>query len=177
MRSPAVGTIVAVAVDGGADGGAPAATDEPRKPRLGPWDTGAKILHALGMATLLVTEYIRLSLDDVRAGRPVSDDIESALKAAVSASREGSFHRMLWDIQEDVSFGQERAALWAAVFFALVVRRNNHGPTELQAAISVVTAAYCGLAATAGSYLLSAGLLAFFGLLISFGMMFTITRE
>ncbi|MGW0661711.1 hypothetical protein [Streptodolium elevatio] len=166
-----------MAADGGADGGAPASTGEARKPRLGPWDTGAKVLHALGLATLLVSEYLRFYMDDVRAGRPVPNTVESALESAVAAARDGSFHRTFWDIQEDVSFGQERAALWAAVFFAVVVRRNNHGPTDLQTAISVVTAAYCAIAALAGSYLLSAGPPVLFALLFSFGAMFTVTRE
>lgn len=177
MPGPAVGTIVPVAVIGGGDGGAPAGTDEARTPRLGPWDTGAKVLHGLGLATLAMSEQVRFYLDNAREGRPVPDHIESVFKSAVSVSRDGSFHRTLWDIQENISFGQERAALWAAVFFAIVVRRNSRGPADLQKAISVVTAGYCGLAAMAGSYMLSAGISAFVLVAISIGAMFAFTRE
>lgn len=159
-----------MAVDGGASA-------EERTKRLGSADTGAKVLHALGLTLLMLSEYWRRYLDDLRAGRPVPDDFESVLERAATMARYDSWHRTMGDLYETMSFGEERAALWAAVFFAFVVRLNNRGPAELQKALNYVTAAYCAVAVMASTYYLASGGIVFAALAVSFGAVFSATRE
>lgn len=120
--------------------------------RMGPGEPVARVGHMLGLAVLVFSEWFRFRLAAVRDGDrlPTSDE-KTVLTTAASLADQG-WHRAATDLYETVSFGQERAALWAAVFFALVVRLNKTGPQELQVALSYVSAAYCVLAAASGAY-------------------------
>jgi hypothetical protein len=155
---------------GGADRGTGTA------PRLGPYDGLVKVAHALGFAVLLLAEYWRQLLDDVRPGAQPPSGLRSVLEAAASLS-DDDWHRAAVDLFETVSFGQERAALWAAVFFALVVRWNKHGPAEAQLALSYVSAAYCALATAVGLYYAASGFIVLPSLGIAFCTVYYVTRD
>lgn len=158
----------------GISGGA--ATDaEEQKPRLGEFDGLLKLLHGLGLATVLAVEYWRSRLESVAKGATPPDDVQELIRVAASSADKG-LTKASSDLFEVMSFGQERAALWAAAFFALVVRINRHGPREAQLAISYVCGAYCAVGTSAGFVYLwtTPGL---WCLAIAFVIIFAATRK
>ncbi|MFI0980025.1 hypothetical protein ACH4SP_23845 [Streptomyces sp. NPDC021093] len=58
-----------------------------------------------------------------------------------------SWYGAVGDIARTVTFDQPRAALWSAVFLALLVRLNRSGPPRVQLGLSVLSAGYCALLA------------------------------
>ncbi|MFI6585319.1 hypothetical protein [Embleya sp. NPDC050493] len=170
-----------MAVDGGTgDGGtagSEAGQDGGSASRLGSGDGFAKVCHSVGLAILLLSEYWRSTMEGLRSGtRRPPDDLRSVLDFAASLADDG-WHRDAVELYESASFGQERAALWAAVCCALVVRLNRHGSAELQVALSYVSAAYCVLASVTAAYYFASGPIVVAALGIGFGVMHTATRN
>lgn len=117
---------------------------ETRKKTVG---AGPGFCHTLGLLVLALSEWVRADLKDA-----TSYASHSYLKNMIEFAAEladTDWYKPAVDLYDKVSFGQPRAALWAAVFMALVVRLNRHGPEEAQQALSWVTAAYCLLATVA----------------------------
>ncbi|MER6139312.1 hypothetical protein ABT174_04515 [Streptomyces sparsogenes] len=108
---------------------------------------GSGACHALGLMVLAITEWVRADLKDATSLASHSY-LKDMLRFAADLADE-DWYKTAVDLYDKVSFGQPRAALWAAVFMALVVRLNRHGPEEVQQALSWVTAAYCLLATLA----------------------------
>jgi hypothetical protein len=161
---------------GGGDG-AGSGADGGGASRLGSGDGFAKVCHSVGLAILLMSEFWRSTMEGLRSGtRQPPDNLRSVLEFAASLA-DDSWHRSAADLYESVSFGQERAALWAAVCCALIVRLNRHGSAELQVALSYVSAAYCVLASLTAAYYFASGPLVFAALAIGFGVMHTATRN
>ncbi|OPC77572.1 hypothetical protein B4N89_44605 [Embleya scabrispora] len=143
---------------------------------MGSEDKSVKVLHGLGSAVLLLSEYWRSVIDGLRPGAAPPDRVQALARAAASMADNG-LHKTAADLFETASFGQERAALWAAVCCALVVRLNRHGSPELQKALSYVSAAYCTLAVLVGMYyLFASGPIVLLALGIGLGVMHTATR-
>ena len=123
------------------------------------WLTG--VVQAWGTAVLLVTELFRGDLGTLRqvgasAGRLPEYATEFGEVARAVAGE--WWHTAALDIWERMTFGEPRAALWAAVCCALVVRLNREGPPRTQCGLSVVAAAYCLVAGVVGvPFLLLAG--------------------
>ncbi|WP_439679116.1 hypothetical protein [Embleya sp. MST-111070] len=164
-----------MATDGGS--GDAGIEQTPAQGRLGSADGTAKVFHALGLAVLLLSEYWRSVIDDVRTGTAPPDRVQALARAAASMADNG-LHKTAADLFETASFGQERAALWAAVCCALVVRLNRHGSPELQKTLSYVSAVYCALACAVGTYyLFASGPIVLLALGIGFGVMHTATRK
>jgi hypothetical protein len=151
-----------------------AATEDP--PRLGPHDTPVKAAHAAGLAVLALSELWRADLKAASGNGTTPSGTGRLYKALVSVS-DKDWHKAAVDIYDTISFGEGRAALWAAVFFALVVRLNRHGPEKLQLAISYVTAAYCVVAAITGAYFFLAGGRAIPVIALSLGVVWASTRD
>nr|WP_214668460.1 hypothetical protein [Streptomyces sabulosicollis] len=108
---------------------------------------GPGVCHALGLMMLAITEWVRADLKDATslASRAyVKDMIEFAGSLA-----DTDWYKPVVDLYDKVSFGEPRAALWAAVFMALVVRLNRYGPEEGQRLLSWVAAGYSLLATLA----------------------------
>ncbi|MEU4891106.1 hypothetical protein AB0B12_04065 [Streptomyces sp. NPDC044780] len=108
---------------------------------------GPGVCHALGLMMLVISEWVRADLKDATslASRGyLKDMIEFTGSLA-----DTDWYKPVVDLYDKVSFGEPRAALWAAVFIALVVRLNRYGPEEAQWALSWVAAAYCALATLA----------------------------
>ncbi|MEU2683520.1 hypothetical protein ABZ654_06510 [Streptomyces hygroscopicus] len=108
---------------------------------------GPGVCHALGLMMLVLTEWVRADLKDATAFAShayLKDMIEFAASLA-----DTDWYKPAVDLYDTVSFGEPRAALWAAVFMALVVRLNAYGPEEPQRLLSWVAAAYCLLATLA----------------------------
>lgn len=136
------------------DGASGTASAEP--PRLGPHDTPVKVAHAAGLAVLALSEFWRADLKIAADNGTTPGGTSRLYKALVTVS-DKDWHKAAVDVYDKISFGEGRAALWAAVFFAVVVRLNRHGPEKLQLAISYVTAVYCAVAAITGAYFFMAG--------------------
>ncbi|NSC23632.1 hypothetical protein FM076_21740 [Streptomyces albus subsp. chlorinus] len=124
------------------------------------WPAGAA--QALGAALLLITECVR---QDVAAlGEKVPPGARLPDYAADfphwTATLDGQWwFRAAEGARDAVSFGEPRAALWAAVCAALVVRLNADGPPRTQCFLSLAGALYCAVAAlSAVPYLALAGL-------------------
>ncbi|MFE5328831.1 hypothetical protein ACFRCG_20860 [Embleya sp. NPDC056575] len=164
-----------MATDGGA--GDAGVEQTPAQGRLGSADGTAKVFHGLGLAVLLLSEYWRSLIHGLRPGAAPPDRVQALARAAVSMADNG-LHKTAANLFETASFGQERAAVWAAVCCALVVRLNRHGSPELQKALSYVSAAYCALAVAVGMYyLFASGPIVLLALGIGFGVMHTATRK
>lgn len=146
---------------------------EARKQAVAPWLT---VVHALGLALLMVTEYVRQVLDDVGAGATPPRELEAMGRAQLSLAEDGWYTSVV-DIWDAVSLEQGRAALWAAVFFALVVRFNKEGPEVAQRVLSYVTGVYCVLAVIVGLPYVETGLLALVALLFAAGILNVVTRK
>ncbi|MDT0545846.1 MULTISPECIES: hypothetical protein [Streptomyces] len=117
---------------------------EARKKTVG---AGPGFCHALGLMVLVISEWVRADLKDatsLASGSYLKDMIQFAAELS-----ETDWYKPAVDLYDNLSFGQPRAALWAAVFMALAVRLNRHGPEEAQQVLSWVTAAYCLLATVA----------------------------
>ncbi|MDX3226050.1 hypothetical protein [Streptomyces sp. ME19-01-6] len=117
---------------------------EARKKAVG---AGPGVCHALGLMMLVISEWVRADLKDatsLASHTYLKDMIKFAAELA-----ETDWYKPAVDLYDNVSFGQPRAALWAAVVMALVVRLNRHGPEEAQQVLSWVTAGYCLLATVA----------------------------
>ncbi|MGW7415633.1 hypothetical protein [Streptomyces sp. NPDC054863] len=56
-----------------------------------------------------------------------------------------SWYGTVSDLARTVTFDQPRAALWSAVFLAVLVRLNRSGPPRVQLGLSVLAAGYCAL--------------------------------
>ncbi|MFF8811635.1 hypothetical protein [Streptomyces pactum] len=128
-----------------------AGRDGPPKARKDAIGIGPGVCHSLGLTALVLSEIVRHDLKDV--GKPGGGQapgyLRDLLKSWSSLAEEG-WYRTAAELFDDVSLGQPRAALWAAVFMALVVRLNRNGPHEVQRVISVVAACYCLLGAVSG---------------------------
>ncbi|UNS98703.1 hypothetical protein MMF93_21250 [Streptomyces tubbatahanensis] len=131
--------------------------------RLRAWSAGwtAGAAHTLGAALLMITECVRQ--DVAGLGEKVPPGAELPHYAAdfrhlVDVLGGQWWFRAAEDVRDAVAFGEPRAALWAAVCAALVVRGNPQGPPRLQGLLSLVGAFYCVVAAVAGlPYLALAG--------------------
>lgn len=108
------------------------------------WATG--LAQAVGAAVLLVTELVR---DDVGGpGARLPDGVELPGYAAgfpelVSRLQDQFWFRAAGEVRDALGLGEPRAALWAAVCAALVVRLNRYGPPRTQCFLSVAGAVYC----------------------------------
>ncbi|MFG7942626.1 hypothetical protein [Streptomyces cacaoi] len=108
------------------------------------WATG--LAQAVGAAVLLVTELVR---DDVGGpGARLPDGVELPGYAAgfpelVSRLQDQFWFRVAGEVRDALGLGEPRAALWAAVCAALVVRLNRYGPPRTQCFLSVAGAVYC----------------------------------
>ncbi len=143
------------------------------------WITGSA--HALGFAVLLVTELFRDDLAGVDASTAPGarlpeyakgfGDLREALLA------EG-WYTYAVDLWEHLTFGEPRAALWAAVCAALVVRFNREGPPRTQCGLSVASAAYSLVACVVGvPYLALAGWFALPFVLLTGGIAVTVATR
>ncbi len=116
------------------------------------WTVGwpAGLAQAIGVALLLITEFVR---QDVAAlGERVRPGVELPHYAADFPHLQATlgvqwWFRLLGEARDAMSFGEPRAALWAAVCAALVVRLNKEGPPRTQCFLSLAGALYCALAA------------------------------
>ncbi|MEU0812255.1 hypothetical protein [Streptomyces sp. NPDC005970] len=117
---------------------------EARKKTVG---AGPGFCHALGLMVLVISEWVRADLKDATS-LASNSYLKDMIRFAAELS-EADWYKPAVDLYDKLSFGQPRAALWAAVFMALAVRLNRHGPEEAQQVLSWVTAAYCLLATVA----------------------------
>ncbi|WFB10597.1 hypothetical protein LRS74_28860 [Streptomyces sp. LX-29] len=131
---------------GTADGFTSAADEAARKATVG---TGSGFCHALGMAILMVAEWVRADLDGASAASLASRSYLKDMADRARSLAETGWHRDVSELFEAISFDQPRAALWAAVFMALVVRLNRNGPHQAQRVISLAAAVYCVVGAVA----------------------------
>ncbi len=108
------------------------------------WTTG--VAQALGAALLLITECVRYDVAPL-GGRVVpgtelpgyAHDFPHWMDAV-----DGQWwFRAAEEVRDAIGFGEPRAALWAAVCAALVVRFNADGPPRLQCVLSGLGAVYC----------------------------------
>ncbi|MDJ1134616.1 hypothetical protein [Streptomyces iconiensis] len=154
--------------DVGADRSAGPAADRgghkgPARTRLRGWTVSwtAGVAQALGGALLLITEFVR---EDVAGlGQKVRDASQLPGYADGFPRMQASLGEQWWfrlagDLRDALSFDEPRAALWAAVCAALVVRLNREGPPRTQCFLSLMGALYCLVAtASAVPYLALAG--------------------
>ncbi|MBO8196351.1 hypothetical protein ITI46_32625 [Streptomyces oryzae] len=116
--------------------------------RLRAWTVGraAGLAQALGVAVLLITEFVR---QDVAAlGGTVPKGTRLPDYAADFPHLMDTLDGQWWftaaeAVRDAISFGEPRAALWAAVCAALVVRLNPDGPPRTQCFLSLAGACYC----------------------------------
>ncbi|GHH41305.1 hypothetical protein [Streptomyces candidus] len=107
------------------------------------------LLHSVGFTLLAVVEYFRSLVNNLS---PVQRAAGGSAELRDIAALQGDLLHQDWyqavgDLARIATFDQPRAALWAAVFLALVVRLNRSGPARLQIVLSVLAAGYCGLLA------------------------------
>ncbi|WP_016907700.1 hypothetical protein [Streptomyces xiaopingdaonensis] len=143
------------------------------------WATG--IAHALGFAVLLVTELFRDDLAGVNAvtapGARLPEYAQGFGELREVLLGEG-WYTYAVDLWEHLTFGEPRAALWAAVCAALVVRLNREGPPRTQCGLSVVSAAYSLVACVVGvPYLALAGWFALPFVLLAGGIAVTMATR
>ena len=116
------------------------------------WTVGwiAGIAQAAGVALLLITEFVRRDVaglgDRVRPGTELPHYAVDFPHLQATLGDQWWF-RLLGEARDAMSFGEPRAALWAAVCAALVVRLNKDGPPHTQCFLSVAGALYCAVAA------------------------------
>lgn len=116
------------------------------------WTTGwtAGVAHALGAALLLITEFVRGDVAGLGERVPPGARLPGyadGFRHLVDVLDGQWWFRAAEDVRDAVSFGEPRAALWAAVCAALVVRLNADGPPRLQCFLSLAGAFYCVVAA------------------------------
>jgi hypothetical protein len=145
---------------------------EARKKTVG---AGPGFCHALGLTVLVISEWVRADLKDATS-LAAHSYLKNMIEFAAELS-ETDWYKPAVDLYDKISFGQPRAAPWAAVVMALVVRLNRHGPEEAQQALSWVTAAYCLLATVAlMPYLAAPGVGIILLLALSAGLVNVATR-
>ncbi|GAA2628139.1 hypothetical protein [Streptomyces axinellae] len=116
------------------------------------WTVGwaAGTAQALGAALLLITEFVRRDVgglgEPVRPGTGLPHYAAGFPHLAATLGDQWWF-RLLGEARDAMSFGEPRAALWAAVCAALVVRLNKDGPPRTQCFLSLAGALYCAVAA------------------------------
>ncbi|MDI2128386.1 hypothetical protein [Yinghuangia seranimata] len=160
---------------GGAAGASPGGTAD--TPRLGAGDRFAAFLQGLGLAVLMVSEYWRSRVSHPKNLSSYEDALLRSMLKTTAELSEKDWYRKASDLYDSVSFGQPRAALWAAVAFALVVRLNKDGPAQFQIVLSRVCAGYCGLAAVTGAYYVASGGLFWLALFVGLTVVFGSTRK
>lgn len=153
------------------------------EPKLRRWATcwAAGVAQALGAALLLISEFVRTDVADlgqkVRAGAHLPHYAEDFTSLQHTLDGQG-WYRLVADLSDAFSFGEPRAALWAAVCAALVVRFNTYGPPRVQCFLSLAAAVYSVVAALAGiPYLSLAGFALPFVLVLAIVALTTATRR
>ncbi|MGP3985355.1 hypothetical protein [Streptomyces sp. 3N207] len=158
--------------DGNGPNGGPDSTPRREGSRLRDWTAGrtAGLAQALGAALLLITEFVR---QDVAAlGAKVPEGARLPDYAADFPHLMDTLDGQWWfraaeAVRDAISFGEPRAALWAAVCAALVVRLNPDGPPRTQCFLSLTGAGYCAVTTlSALPYLALAGAALPFALLL-----------
>ncbi|MFI0859547.1 hypothetical protein ACH4RA_04585 [Streptomyces smyrnaeus] len=173
---PVAGEATATATDGDAPSGE-APGDAPDGiarggARLRGWTVGwpAGLAQALGAAVLLITEFVRQDVAALGAKVPKGarlPDYAADFPNLVDTLDGQWWFRTAEAVRDAVSFGEPRAALWAAVCAALVVRLNVDGPPRTQCFLSLAGAGYCAVAAlSAVPFLVLAGAALPFALLV-----------
>ncbi|MGP3973055.1 hypothetical protein ACTWQF_03285 [Streptomyces sp. 8N114] len=120
--------------------------------RLRAWTAGrtAGLAQALGAAVLLITEFVRQDVAALGAKVPKGarlPDYAADFPHLMDTLDGQWWFRAAEAVRDAISFGEPRAALWAAVCAALVVRLNPDGPPRTQCFLSLVGACYCVVAA------------------------------
>ncbi|MBE9497937.1 hypothetical protein IHE61_01360 [Streptomyces sp. GKU 257-1] len=141
--------------------------------RLRAWTAGwsSGLAQALGAAVLLVTECVRKDVAPFGTAR-VPDGAGLPGYAADFPRMAEALDAQWWfraaeAARDAFGFGEPRAALWAAVCAALVVRLNVDGPPRIQCFLSLAGACYCLVAGlSALPYLALAGAALPFALLV-----------
>ncbi|MEW2221430.1 hypothetical protein AB0939_19405 [Streptomyces sp. NPDC006990] len=117
--------------------------------RLRAWTVGwsSGLAQALGAAVLLVTECVRQDVAPFGVAR-VPDGARLPGYAADFPRMADALDAQWWfraaeAARDAFGFGEPRAALWAAVCAALVVRLNVDGPPRTQCFLSLAGACYC----------------------------------
>ncbi|WP_431983228.1 hypothetical protein [Streptomyces qinglanensis] len=158
---PAGSAAETAAPGGGAHGAGP--PEVPGGARLRAWTVGwsSGLAQALGAAVLLVTECVRQDVAPfgarVPGGTRLPDYAAGFPRMADSLGAQWWF-RAAEAARDACGFGEPRAALWAAVCAALVVRLNVDGPPRTQCFLSLAGACYCLVAGlSALPYLALAG--------------------
>ncbi|GAA2073510.1 hypothetical protein GCM10009801_26880 [Streptomyces albiaxialis] len=142
-------------VGGTAPGTAPGSDGPAPLPAVRKWATGwaAGVAQALGAALLLISEFVREDVtalgEKVRAGARLPSYAEDFPRLQDSLGDQG-WYRLARDASDALTLHEPRAALWAAVCAALVVRFNREGPPRTQCVLSLLGAAYCVVLALAG---------------------------
>lgn len=134
---------------------------------------GLGFCHALGLTFLFTVEWLRSRWDS--GGTDSLAYLKQIGELAASLSQE-EWYRTVADLFDAISLHQPRAALWAAVFIAAVVRLNRHGPEPVQRVLSVITAGYCLIGAVAlWPYTAAAGSGFYLMLLVACGLIRLLT--
>ncbi|MEU3193886.1 hypothetical protein ABZ686_25395 [Streptomyces sp. NPDC006992] len=166
----AAAAVKSTAPSGGAPGAGP--PEIPGGVRLRAWTVGwsSGLAQALGAAVLLVTECVRQDVAPFGARVPNGarlPDYAADFPRLVDALDAQWWFRAAEAARDAFSFGEPRAALWAAVCAALVVRLNVEGPPRTQCFLSLAGACYCLVAGlSALPYLALAGAALPFALLV-----------
>ncbi|MFR9725828.1 hypothetical protein ACL02R_21040 [Streptomyces sp. MS19] len=111
-----------------------------RQRAVGPW---SGLLHSLGLAALVVTEWLHHHLRTTDPGSLAIDPYVRDVATATEDLREYGAYRWATDLFEAASLGEGRAGLWTAVYVALLVRLNRKGPARAQHTLSMLAGAYC----------------------------------
>ncbi|MFJ6696039.1 hypothetical protein ACIQM4_08185 [Streptomyces sp. NPDC091272] len=138
------------------------------------------VLHTLGFTLLTVYEYFRTaagSLSDAQRAAGGPDSLREIAGMQADLARE-SWYGAFGDLARLVTFDQPRAALWSAVFVAVLVRLNRSGPPRVQLGLSVVSAGYCALLAVLWfPFLYAVGSVAFLALAGAGALLWAATRR
>ncbi|MGI5349122.1 hypothetical protein ACQEU8_13135 [Streptomyces sp. CA-250714] len=119
--------------------------------RLRAWTVGRTtgLAQALGAAVLLITEFVRQDVAALGARVPQGarlPDYAADFPRLMDTVDGQWWFRAAEAVRDAISFGEPRAALWAAVCAALVVRLNPDGPPRTQLFLSLTGAGYCAVA-------------------------------
>ncbi|NGO70665.1 hypothetical protein [Streptomyces boncukensis] len=151
--------------------------------RIRGWTVGwvAGVAQALGAALLLISEFVRT---DVAA---FGEKVPPGTRLPQYASDfphvrdwlgDRAWYRVIEDVGDALTLSEPRAALWAAVCAALVVRFNRDGPPRVQCVLSLLGAVYCALLAVVGiPYLALAGFALPFALVLGGVVLGAVTRR
>ena len=143
--------------------GTPAAREAPSAASLRKWATGwtTGVAQALGATLLLVSEFVREDVGALGAGVPAGTRLPSYaadFPHHLETLDGHGWYAFAGDAADALTLHEPRAALWAAVCAALVVRLNADGPPRTQCVLAVLGAVYCVLLVVAGvPYLALAG--------------------